>query len=281
MVYHYDLQDHLIAETSGSGNPIRTYVWRDDTPLAQIEYTPSRKILYYDVDHLNTPRAARDEAAKVVWRWESDAFGSTYPNEDPDGDGVKVTVNLRFPGQYYDQETGLHQNYFRDYEPSTGRYIQSDLIGLDGRSFSTFSYVGGNPLSLTDPYGLTPRGTTNGAAIGATVVAAGSIVVDAATGGINIAATPAEIAAGAAIGGAIGNFMSNMMSGGASSTSTTSSSSQNPGATTSANTKADCYAVYLEQIEVCKLTTKTARAREACYSRAINLYAECSAKCKK
>ena len=43
-----------------------------------------------------------------------------------------ITNNLRFPGQYYDQETGLHYNYFRDYDPSTGRYIQSDLIGLRG-----------------------------------------------------------------------------------------------------------------------------------------------------
>ena len=153
VVYHYDLQGHLIAETTGNGTRLRTYVWRDDTPLAQIEYVPSRKILYYDVDHLNTPRAARDEAAKVVWRWEGDAFGATLPNEDPDGDGVKVTVNLRFAGQYYDQETSLHYNYYRDYDPGTGRFLQSDPIGLAG-GLNTYTYVGGNPISLVDPLGL-------------------------------------------------------------------------------------------------------------------------------
>jgi len=150
--YHYDPQGRLIAETSGTGAALRTYVWRDDAPLAQIEYVPSRKILYYELDQLNTPRAAMDATGKVVWRWESDAFGSTAANEDPDGDGVKVTVNMRFPGQYYDKETGLHYNYYRNYDPSTGRYVESDPIGLRG-GINTYAYVGGNPISLTDPSG--------------------------------------------------------------------------------------------------------------------------------
>ncbi len=96
-----------------------------------------------------------DEAGKVVWRWESDAFGTTAASEDPDGDGIKVAVNLRFPGQYYDQETGLHYNYFRNYDPGTGRYTTSDPIGLAG-GVNTYTYVGGNPLSFTDPSGLKP-----------------------------------------------------------------------------------------------------------------------------
>ena len=67
---------------------------------------------------------------------------------------VAFQYNLRFPGQYYDQETGLNYNGFRDYDSATGRYIQSDLIGLVGGSFSTYSYVGGNPISRIDPKGL-------------------------------------------------------------------------------------------------------------------------------
>lgn len=70
-----------------------------------------------------------------------------------DGDGVDFEFNLRFPGQYYDTESGLHYNYFRDYEPGTGRYVQSDPIGLWG-GLNTYNYADQNPLLLMDLYGL-------------------------------------------------------------------------------------------------------------------------------
>ena len=95
--------------------------------------------------HLDTPRIARNQQKTIVWRWESDAFGSTTANEDPDGDGQKTTINLRFPGQYYDKESGLFYNLNRYYDPTIGRYISPDPIGLAG-GINTYTYVGGIQL---------------------------------------------------------------------------------------------------------------------------------------
>jgi len=113
-------------------------------------------ILYLHGDHLGTPRVATNEANVVVWRNPptTEPFGMALPEEDPDGDGRPTVINLRFPGQYFDRETLLHYNYFRDhYFPDLGRYGQSDPIGLAG-GINTYGYVEGNPLSYTDPLGL-------------------------------------------------------------------------------------------------------------------------------
>ena len=110
---------------------------------------------YIHSDHLNTPRVVTDAQNQVVWRNLplTEPFGSTVPEEDPDGNGTSFVFNQRFPGQYFDKETNLSYNYFRDYDPQLGRYVQSDPIGLQG-GINTYAYVGGNPVSNIDPEGL-------------------------------------------------------------------------------------------------------------------------------
>jgi len=115
------------------------------------------QVYYIHPDHLNTPRFIADETQKIVWRWDQqEPFGATPPNDDPDGDGVKFDFPLRFPGQYFDRETNLAYNFFRDYDPSLGRYVESDPIGL-GAGLNTYIYVNENPLNNTDPLGLQPK----------------------------------------------------------------------------------------------------------------------------
>ena len=113
-------------------------------------------IYYIHPDHLGTPRVitTSDATNTKVWEWgNSDAFGANLPNEDPSATGTAFKYNLRFPGQYFDQETGTHYNYFRDYDPATGRYIESDPIGLKG-GINTYGYVSSQPLNFSDPNGL-------------------------------------------------------------------------------------------------------------------------------
>ncbi|MDP2869408.1 MAG: RHS repeat-associated core domain-containing protein [Methyloversatilis sp.] len=161
IVYHYDDRDRLMAETSDTGVPIRSYAWADENLISQVEYAPNAtstgydiaRILYFELDQLGTPRQARERVGTIVWRWESDGYGTSPANEDPDGNGQPTTVNLRFPGQYFDEESGLHYNWHRYYVPRLGRYLSSDPIGVAGGN-NTFAYVLGNPLSYTDPRGL-------------------------------------------------------------------------------------------------------------------------------
>ena len=151
--YYYDPAGHLLQETDSAGNPKVTYIWADGQAIAQITHTASGEtITYLHTDHLNTPRVGTDDTGTVTWRWEGEAFGLTAPNEDPDNDGVTTTVNLRFPGQYYDAESGLHYNWNRYYDPELGRYITSDPIGLDG-GLNTYAYANSNPVYYTDPTG--------------------------------------------------------------------------------------------------------------------------------
>jgi RHS repeat-associated protein len=117
-------------------------------------------------DHLNTPRRLIQSDGQVAWQWAYSAFGEEKPtiaktrfanadlNQSFGSTAVPaVTFNLRYPGQYFDQESGLHYNYHRSYSATMGRYTQSDPIGLDG-GWNRFGYAEQNPMRYSDPLGL-------------------------------------------------------------------------------------------------------------------------------
>jgi RHS repeat-associated protein len=137
----------LTAKATDSLNGTTT-----STPVSVTISGVGSKVYYVHADQINSARLITDQAGVAVWQADTDPFGANLPNENVSGQGT-FTYNPRFPGQYFDKETGLHYNYFRDYDPSLGRYVQSDPIGLEG-GINTFAYVEGNPISFSDPLGL-------------------------------------------------------------------------------------------------------------------------------
>jgi RHS repeat-associated protein len=156
----YDESGRWIGDYDANGQPIQQAIWLDDLPVGLLVGAGVNQKLYYiEADALGTPRVIIDPDRNVaVWRWDlaGEAFGDSAQSEDVDGDGTALVFDMRMPGQRWDNATGMSYNYFRDYDPSTGRYSQSDPIGLDG-GISTYGYVGGNPLTFTDPEGLNGR----------------------------------------------------------------------------------------------------------------------------
>ncbi|MDO8336431.1 MAG: RHS repeat-associated core domain-containing protein, partial [Candidatus Saccharibacteria bacterium] len=144
-IYHYDESGQLIAVLDGAGVTLREYIYWGNQQIALVN---NGTIYYIHNDHLNTPQVMTNQSQQVVWMGDYEPFGKVAANATN-----SVEIFSRFPGQYVDNETGLYYNYFRDYDPSIGRYIESDPIGLEG-GINTYAYVGGNPLSYIDPHGL-------------------------------------------------------------------------------------------------------------------------------
>jgi RHS repeat-associated protein len=131
-------RDH--AGQSGATNP------QGDASTNGVEH-------YYHVDHLGTSQRLTNAQGETTWRMVSEAFGKTFVDTTlaPTTTGT-TTNNLRFPGQYEDQETGTYYNWNRDYSPSVGRYLQRDFGGFQSDP-QPYVYAAAAPLFITDPDG--------------------------------------------------------------------------------------------------------------------------------
>jgi RHS repeat-associated protein len=153
----------LMAELNEQGQMTKAYgfnpqaaqagLWSTD-PLWQAEVSnsnlkdPATSYHYLHTDHLGTPILATDKTGQTTWKGISEAFGQTRVDN-----ASSITMNLRFPGQYWDSETQTHYNFHRDYRPNTGRYLQSDPIGIKG-GVNSYTYVEATPSRGIDPNGL-------------------------------------------------------------------------------------------------------------------------------
>jgi len=147
--YYLYGDEGLLGEYDPSGTALATYGY---TPQSQYQTEPLWKktpygYAYYHRDHLGTPLMLTDKTNAIVWEARYKAFGERNIVTEA------IANNLGFPGQYYDAESGLHYNYFRYYDPSTGRYITSDPIGLEG-GVNVYGYVDDDPVNRNDIYGL-------------------------------------------------------------------------------------------------------------------------------
>ena len=181
------------------------------SPNFHVASTGASPVVYYvHTDQLGTPQKMTDANDNVVWDSVFDPFGNIVANTGANwGTGIwgsftwepttPETMLLRFPGQYADAETALNQNWFRDYDPTIGRYIESDPIGLDA-GINTYTYVLGDPVGLVDPNGTGVVGGIIGGIIGGIGGAVGGGAVGAAAG------TAIEPGGGTAVGAGYGGY---------------------------------------------------------------------------
>jgi RHS repeat-associated protein len=204
--YVYDEQGTLLAEvgsggTNSGGQAQYIYLPTANGPMPIAAVINGGTYAVHS-DHLNTPRKLTNADGQAAWQWSYSAFGEDKPTtaknrfanlETTPNPGTtnisEVKFNLRYPGQYSDEESGLFYNYFRSYDARTGRYSQPDPIGLDG-GWNRFGYVDANPLGDIDPLGLLSIAACANPVNAAACAAAG---IGVAATGVAVSTPPAPV----------------------------------------------------------------------------------------
>ena len=138
------LAEYQIDNTTVVSTLLQEYVWHDGVPVAVVD-GQTDEVFFVRTDHIGRPVFATDTAAVKVWE-------ATYLPFSGVNVSTGANINLRFPGQWFQAESGLHQNWMREYDPTIGRYIQADPLGLvDGAS--VYGHALQNPGRYVDPTG--------------------------------------------------------------------------------------------------------------------------------
>ena len=146
-IFHYDLNGKLIAQSQADGAMTAQYLYIGKIRIAKVDVSTG-SIYYYLNDRLGTPQIMTDDTGTIVWEATYKPFGDASVNPKSE-----IVNNFRLPGQYHDEETGLHYNYHRYHDPRTGRYLTPDPIALDD-AINLYAYVSNDPINLIDILGL-------------------------------------------------------------------------------------------------------------------------------
>jgi RHS repeat-associated protein len=149
--YVYDEDGHLLAEQNAATGAVnREYVWIDDMPVALLDISGSTVTTnFIHTGQIDEPLAVTNSSQALVWNAYIDPYGTANFIGTP-----TEALDMRLPGQSVQAETeGLSQNGWRDYDPSLGRYVEADPLGIDAGQ-NVYAYVDGDPLNFIDPMGL-------------------------------------------------------------------------------------------------------------------------------